>query len=207
MKIFVLGLPKSGRSIVAHAITDYLATHRYRKAVYIDAMTWIKDSFREQKQGEHSHHYEDEYHHFLSIRRTTNPSLVIDHLNKLITDHWPVNVFVIDGIASPKDFAELFDYRQDVVIFLNRTDNIAEFKDHENIGVSVMRDYCFWMASAGLLTKEKWLEFNFKIPGDEADFVKELGSKNSVFIVRSINKAISLMVEKLSHLLPDIQCK
>src|SRR5271155_5522130 len=98
----------------------------------------------------------------------------------------------------------MFEYRQVVVIFLNRTDIEAEFKDHENIGISVMRDYCFWMASAGLLLKHRWLEFNFKIPGVEGDFVKELGSKNSVFIVRGIDRVLALIKEKLSHIIPNI---
>lgn len=191
MKIFIIGLPKSGRTTVAHAVAAHL------QAYHIDAMSWIKAAFRGQQQGEHVQHYEDSYDHFLSIRRLANPSLTINHVKDLLKDHEQDKVVVIDGISSPKDFAELFDYKQDIVIFLNRTGSDIEFKDHENIGVSVMRDYCFWMASAGLLPKNRWLEFNFKIPGEAGDFVKELGSKNSVFIVRGIDKVISLIKEKL----------
>jgi hypothetical protein len=197
MKIFIIGLPKSGRTTAAYAVAVHFQAH------YIDAMSWIKAAFRGQHQGEHIQHYEDSYDHFLSIRRLANPSLTIDHVRALMKTHEQEKVFVIDGISSPKDFAELFEYKQDVVIFLNRTGSDVEFKDHENIGVSVMRDYCFWMASAGLLPKNRWLEYNFKIPGEEADFVKELGSKNSVFIIKSFNKVLSHMIEFITPVVPQ----
>jgi hypothetical protein len=105
--------------------------------------------------------------------------------------------FVIDGIISPKDFSALFDYREDTIVFLNRTDNDHEYRDHENIGISVIRDYCFWMSSAGVVNKTKWLEYNFKIPGEDSDFVKAMGAQNSVFIVKSIKKVISHLIERL----------
>lgn len=197
MKIFIIGLPKSGRTTVSQAI----AAHFHAR--HIDATSWLKESFRARQEGEHIHHYEDDYDNFLSIRRLTNPNLITNHVRDTIKSYQEVdNIFVIDGMASPKDFIEMFEYRQDVVIFLNRTDVEAEFKDHENIGISVMRDYCFWMASAGLLPKNRWLEYNFKIPGEEADFVKELGSKNSVFIIKSFNKVLSHILVTLTPCIP-----
>jgi len=197
MKIFIIGLPKSGRSTVAKAITEQL------QACYIDAMSWVKTTFRQKKGGEHPHRYDDDYEHFLSIRRMVNPYFVINHEEDLLKSNESEKIFVIDGIASPKDFSDLFDYRQDVVVFLNRTDGTAEFKDHENIGVSVIRDYCFWLSAANLLPRPKWLEYNFKIPGEESDFVKELGSKNSVFIVRSITKVIDHTMVQLKDILGE----
>lgn len=191
MKIFIVGLPKSGRTTAAQAIADHF------RARYIDAMSWLKATFRGKHEGEHAQHYDDNYDHFLSIRRLTNPFLISNHVKELLKTYDQDKIFVIDGVASPKDFVELFEYRQDIVIFLNRTDNEVEFKDHENIGVSVIRDYCFWMASAGLLPKNRWIEYNFKIPGEEASFVKELGSKNSVYIIKSFNKVLAHMIETL----------
>ena len=192
MKIFIVGLPKSGRTTAAQAIADHF------QARYVDAMSWLKATFRGRQEGEHVQHYEDTYDHFLSIKRLVDPLLISKHVKDLLKTHDQDKVFVIDGIASPKDFVELFEYRKDIVIFLNRTDNDVEFKDHENIGVSVIRDYCFWMASAGLLPKTRWIEYNFKIPGEAASFVKELGSKNSVFIIKSFTKVLSHMIERLT---------
>jgi hypothetical protein len=196
MKIFIVGLPQSGRTTVARAIEKQFG------ARYIDAMSWVKSTFRQRKDGEHLQRYEDEYDHFLSIRRVVNPWIITSHVYEMLKSHESDKNFVIDGIASPRDFAELFDYRQDVVVFLNRTDGLAEYKDHENVGVSVIRDFCLWMSSAGLLAKNRWLEYNFKIPGEESDVIKTLGAKNSVFIVRSIGKAISHLIESLKECVP-----
>jgi hypothetical protein len=53
------------------------------------------------------------------------------------------------------------------------------------------------MSAAGVLNKDRWLEYNFKIPGEDSDFVKAMGAQNSVFIVKSINKVISHLIERL----------
>ena len=192
MKIFIVGLSKSGRTTVAQALAAHF------QGQYIDAMTWVQSSFRPKKEQEHIHHYEDEYDRFLSVRRQANPDLIIDHINNQIVQHPDKDIYVIDGISSPREFANLFDYRKDMVVFLNRTSTEVEYKDHENIGISVIRDYCFWLSSASLLIRNRWLEYNFKIPGEESDFVKEMGSKNRVFIIRSIGKVIFHLVESIT---------
>lgn len=197
MKIFIIGLPRSGRTTIARALSAHFT------APHIDAMSWIRDTFRKQEAGEHIHHYEDDYDRFLSIKRTVNANFISNHVHDLLKIHEQEKIVVIDGVASPKDFSELFDYRYDVVVFLNRTDGDFEFRDHENIGISVIRDYCFWMSSASLLARHKWIEYNFKIPGEESDFVKELGSKNSVFIVRSIGKAIAHLIASLENIVRE----
>jgi adenylate kinase family enzyme len=193
MKIFIVGLPQSGRTTVAKS----LAQEEGRK--YIDASSWLRCTFREPNPGEHPQQYQDEYYQYLTQRMKVNPDFVVNNIQDMIKVHNKDGKFnfVIDGISSPRDLVTLFNYNTDYVIFLNRTDNNSEHKDQENIGVSVMRDYCFWMSSAGLLPKERWLEYNFKIPGEDSDFVKTLGSKNSVFIVKSIERVISHLKEKL----------
>ena len=192
MKIFIVGLPKSGRTTVSKALTE---AHGFE---YIDAMSWVRSTYRDRKESEHPNQYEDEYQSYLTKRMMVNPWFVSDHVIEMmkVSGDEP-SVFVIDGIISPKDFTALFDYRQDIVVFLNRTDNEHEYRDHENIGTSVIRDYCFWMSAAGVLNKDRWLEYNFKIPGEDSDFVKAMGAQNSVFIVKSINKVIYHLIERL----------
>lgn len=196
MKIFIVGMPQSCRTTVAKALckADYY--------VHVDAFSWIRSTFREQKPSERPQQYEDEFHNWFTNRLKINPRLIADTVNNVIDAYGEEAhglTFVIDGIQSPKDFAELFDYNKDMVVFLNRTANQADFKDYQNVGVSVMRDYCFWLSSADLLPKERWLEYNFSVPGEDSDWVKPLLHKNSVYLVKSINKVISHLKEKLKE--------
>jgi hypothetical protein len=199
MKVFIVGLPRSGRTTVAQAIAE---KHGWE---YIDAMSWVRSTYREPRGDEHPHQFEDEYQQYLTKRMMVNPWFVSDHVCEMMKVGGNEDtVFVIDGVASPKDFTALFDYRQDIVVFLNRTDNDHEYRDHENIGASVIRDYCFWMSAAGVLNKERWLEYNFRIPGEESDHVKVMGAQNSVFIVKSINKVISHVTDRVKEIVNAI---
>lgn len=196
MKIFIVGLPRSGRTTVAKAIVE---AHGFE---YIDAMSWVRSTFRGPNPGEHPHQYEDEYQQYLTKRMSINPWFVTDYIYEMMKVRGDENtVYVIDGIQSPRDFIAMFDFRQDIIVFLNRTDNDHEFRDHENIGTSVIRDYCFWMSSAGLITKQRWLEYNFRIPGEDSEHVKVMGAQNSVFIVKSIKLAISHLTAKVAEVI------
>lgn len=193
MKIFIIGLPKSGRTTIAHALVDG------DRRAYVDATSWIRSTFRERRADEHIQQFEDEYHRYLSMRMMVNPWFVAEHVwdQIKIAEADKKKVFIVDGIFAPKDFVQLFDYREDVVVFLDRTDNETEVKDHENIGVSVIRDYCFWMSSANLLPRERWLEYKYRIPGEDVEFIKELGSKNSVFLIKSIKRVMEHVKEQV----------
>lgn len=190
MKIFVVGMPNSGRTTVSKALCK---APNYQ---YIDATSWVKATFRPPRDGEHPQQYDDELHTWYLNRMANNPDTIVAHVNDSIKAYGS-GTFVIDGISSPRDLVRLFEPEQDMIVFLNRTNNSSDFKDYENIGVSVMRDYCFWLSSAANLNKENWHEYNFAIPGEESDWVKQLGHKNSVFLVKSINKAISHLKTRL----------
>jgi adenylate kinase family enzyme len=193
MKIFVVGLPKSGKTTVAKALVE---AHGFK---YIDATSWVRSTFRAPKEEEHRQQYEDEFQQYLTKRMMVNPWFVTDHVMEMMkVDGKSDDVFIIDGVASPKDFTALFDFREDIIVFLNRTDNEYEYRDHENIGTSVIRDYCFWMSAAGLLTRDRWLEFNFKMSGEDHDYIKTMGAQNTVLIVRSPKKVISHLITVLS---------
>ena len=194
MKIFIVGLSKSGRTTVSKAVAE---SHGWE---YIDAMSWVRSTFRPIKEGEHYHQYEDDYQQYLTKRMMVNPWFVSDYICEMMKLNGRDDAtYVIDGVASPKDFTTLFDFRQDIVVFLNRTDNDHEYREPDKIGISVMRDYCTWMGAAGLLSKDRWLEYNFRIPGEHSDHVKVMGAHNSVYIVKSINKAISHLTERVKE--------
>lgn len=190
MRIFLIGTPRSGRSTVANALID-------QGFQYLHATSWLRSLFRNQEPNEHLQQYEDAYCEFVSERLLNNPNLIVDNLKAAMKSH-SSDSFVIDGLSSPRDFAHLFDYRTDVVVFLNRLDNDHEhLQDRDNIALSCTRDYCFWLSSAGLLPRSRWLEFNFRMIEDNSDYLKTLGSKNSVFIVKSIRQVITHLRELL----------
>lgn len=195
MKVFIVGLPNSGRTTVAKALAEK------EGSFYIDACSWVRNGFRKQADKEPDQKFQDEYFHYVSDLLKRYPDMVSDYIRDRVEDciiespH--TKIFVIDGLHSPKDIVSLFDYNEDYIVFLNRTDSDTDYKDYESIGVSVTRDYCYWLSSANLLNKERWLEFNFKIPGEDSNFIKVLGSKNTVMIVKSINKVISILDETL----------
>ena len=171
-------MPQSGRTTVAKALCE---SDKYR---YIDTFSWVKATFREPKPDEYFQHFDEEFHSWFTNRMKMSPNMIIDNVYDSMDAYDDQHIdFVIDGLTSPRDFTRLFDYNQDVVVFLNRSGNPAEFRDYQNIGVSVMRDYCFWLSSADLLSRARWFEYNFTIPGEDTDLVKSLGHKNSVFII------------------------
>lgn len=193
MNVFIVGLPNSGRTTVSKSLS------KDASFVHIDATAWINSTFREQNSGEHDPQYQEAFDQYLTERLKADPDLYLRNIIDSIQTYGKDKSFIIDGILSPKDFAKLFDFNNDIVVFLNRTDNSVFIKDEHNIAVSVIRDYCYWMSSANLLPKDRWIEYNFKIPGDDTDFCKELGSKNTIILVRSPNKVISHLKEFLDR--------
>lgn len=189
-------MPQSGRTTVAKSLCQSGKFH------HIDGFSWIKRAFREQRADEHPQQYNDEFHYWFTNRLKINPSLVVDNVRDSMAAYGSGDHnFVVDGVVSPKDFITLFDYNQDLVVFLNRTEGDVDSKDYENIGVSVIRDYCFWLSSAGLLPRDKWYEFNFKMSEDHLNFSKVLGSKNTVMIVKGgTKKIVEILVDRLSQL-------
>jgi hypothetical protein len=194
MKVFLLGRPQSGRSTVAKALCQDT------KYCYVDGSDWVKQTFRSKREGEHPEQYHDAYHEYFANRLKGDADLCLRNIVDTILSYSSDN-YIIDGVITPRDFISLFDPIHDFVVFLNRNDDEdIPMKDYEKIGVSVMRDYCFWMSAANLLPKDKWFEYNFKMTGGDPTRFKAMGSKNSVFIVGSLDKAIQHLKETLNDL-------
>lgn len=185
MKLFLIGLPQSGRTTVAKALCEG------KKYLHIEYDTWLKYTFRPKDPAEHQQQYNEHYNNYLISRFSVNPDMCCQVVEDTIKSTPHFDIYIIDGLMSPRDFVKLFNINNDMVVFLNRTDSEHECRDSDAVGISVIRDYCFWMASAGYLNKSNWVEYNFKIPGDHSEAIRSLGSKNSVFIVKSISKVIS----------------
>lgn len=190
MNIFIIGLPGAGKSTLAKSLAQE------KNCIHIDGSSWLQVSFREKLPHESDQKYQEEYHQYFINRLKLNPNLCSDNILQSIKSYNTHN-FIIEGIINPKDFVQLFNYNNDIVVFLNRIDNTDDNKDYENIAVSVMRDYCFWLASADLLSKKNWLEFNFKFSDKDSNYIKTLGSKNTVIIVKTLNNVLKYLKDYL----------
>ncbi len=198
MNIFIIGLPGSGRTTLAKRVVS-------EGFIYIDASDWLKNSFRAKLPEEHEHQYQDALHAYItknlySAGEYTITQHVLGKQERMKKSEGLQSTFVIDGVFLPQDFSNLFNPKKDMVIFLNCTNNTTEYKDYQTVGVSVIRDCCFCLSAAGLLSGERWLEYNFCIPGTESDAVKKLSHKNTVFITKSLDKTISHVIEYISLL-------
>ncbi len=201
MKIFIVGLPKSGKTTVSRQLVQCFSTAKGQEFFHISAVDWIRHTFREKLLNETDNQFEEEYHLYVTNRLKDNPDIITNNVYASISSIEKLNGlrynWIIDGIFNPRDFCRLFDYNTDVVVFLNRTDGNSDVQDYESIGISVMRDYCFWLSSASMLPKSRWLEYNFKIPGEKSDSMKVLGSKNTVYIFKSIENVTQHLIDYL----------
>jgi len=176
MKIFLIGHSKSGKTMVAKSLTDF---KHITGQLHFDMNSNLS-----------SEALKEDYKSILLNKE----SFDLDYVNHVINSYHDNN-FVIDGISDPKVFISLFDYTKDMVVFLNRLDNDVNIEDYQNISLCIMRDYCFWLSAIGLLEKERWIEYNFRVPGEDSEVIKKLGSKNSVFVVKSLSKVIAHLKE------------
>ena len=193
-KIFICGLPSSGRSTVAKAIVSNAVEY-----IYFEPNFWTKVAFRKQNNGEPLYQYQDAYDDYILNRLKEDPDLYIKIVNDCVKIFADFQTFVIDGILSPRDFSNLFDYNKDTIIFLNRTDNNSEYKDAQSIALSSIRDYCYWATTMGLLDKTRWLEFNFSInTTNKSPLIKKMGSHNTIVLARNIDNVILFLIKYLS---------
>jgi hypothetical protein len=181
MKIFLIGMPDSGKTTIGKALEI--------------------PGFRYLHVSEFLHHVdcnEEEYHNVILNLLKLNPDIFINKYKEHTHDF--INNFIVEGLISPKDFVSLFDPRKDVVVFLNRTDHSPDAKDYQTISISIMRDYCFWLSAAYLLEKKRWIEFNYKMSEDDPTYLKTMGFKNTVYSVKGINAVIKKLQEDINNL-------
>ena len=182
MKIFILGLPKSGKTTISKSISEI---KEFNDSVTIDSMGWINSFCRPKQEKEHEDSYEELIQENFVKRITSNLDVTFDYSMSIMNSQIK-NTYIFDSVASPYDFIKMFDGRRDKVIFLNRVDDRINYRDYDNISLSAIKDYCFWLSATNLLPKTNWIEYNFKIPGSNREEVRMLGAKNSIFIVGSI---------------------
>jgi len=179
MKIFLIGHPKSGKTVMAKSLVGF---KHVTGQLHFEMNSHL--SVEDLKE---------DYKNIL----LKGEDFDLNYIKQLMNSYMDSN-FVIDGITDPKVFISLFDPNKDMVVFLNRLNNDIDVEDYQNISLCIIKDYCFWMSSIGILDKRRWIEYNFRIPGEDSKVIKELGTKNSVFVIKSLNNVITHLKDIIS---------
>jgi len=190
MKIFITGLAKTGRTTIANTLASIEGNH------YISAMDWIRAGFRPRAKGEDHLDYERSLADYVSERLKLNYTLVSDNIESIIKS-CPSKNYIIDGLVTPQDFIKLFNPTEDIRIVLNRLDNDVDATEQDSIADIAIRDYCSWLSAMNLITKDNWIEYNFRSSGKSGGTIKKMGSRNTVFIVSSLEDVIKHVKELL----------
>lgn len=178
-KIFILGLSHSGRTTISKALSN---VNNY----YISAFDKFKLHFRSKIINEHVSDYEREFQLYLASLCQYNPFVISQSIEDEIA-HNLHDKYIIDGLLNPLNFIKIFNPSIDKVVFLNRIDSNVESSDQDNIALITIRDYCSWLSSVNLLSKDNWIEYNFRIDTKESGYLRSLGTRNTVHIVKSID--------------------
>lgn len=193
MNIFIIGVVESYREVIAQDLSD---DDRF---YHISISNWLENSFRSRRTNERKEDYEQEYlDYYLSRVKLDSEfcsNFIFDTQKAIKKDNC-----IITGIMNPADFTSSFSTNKDVVVFLNRQDSDPP-SSHDGVAINVIRDYCLYLALLGRLPRERYIEYNYKVSGEESDHVKQTGKYNSVFIVKSFKKLINHLRDEICNLL------
>ncbi len=192
MKIFVIGTNNSGKTKFCQEIVN-----KNPEFIYYSYNQLLKNSFGHRFKNEPA----DD---FLKSFEKYSFNILFDNPKYLEYNYYNENLFnnvVIDDIFSPTDFIKLFDYKNDIVVFLNRTDISEEtlYSEQETVFVNLCRDYCFWLATVEMLNKKNWQEYNFKMTAPNNGFLKVVGIKNTLNLTSNLEAAIDHFNEYLKN--------
>ena len=134
MKIFVIGLPQSGRTKVARALSEA------RETCYISASKWIDNSFRKPFPLEREEDYNKEYFNYSIAALKDNPFAAADCIHNQIIDHnvcYPDDntQFIIDNLTNPKDLIDLMDVDQKIDSVMK------QYEDEKDAPIGFQEDF------------------------------------------------------------------
>jgi len=189
MKIFILGLSKSGKTTVSKALCSQSNIN------CVSPFDWFKNSFRCKSLNESDIDYQKDFQNYLTNSLKKEPTLFSNYIESCC--FWnEEKISIIDGMLDPKNFIDVFDWNTDMLVVLNRLDNNSD-NDYDHISLNVIRDYCFWLSNSGLMPKDRWQEFNFKFNGLNSEHFKKIGAKNTLWIVHNIEKVIEILKQSI----------
>jgi adenylate kinase family enzyme len=149
MKVFLIGFSGLGKSPLAQKLMETLPT-----AHHIRAGEWVRRSVPPGSSVE-------EMAQFSRDKLRENPDKCLNFIyGNYDLEHcyrngneWP-EIFILDGIRNPRDFAHLFDPRYDLVVFLGRAGVEAQSSFEAN-GIAAIWQYVKWLQTENLLRKSE----------------------------------------------------
>lgn len=112
---------------------------------------------------------------FAARQLEKNPECHLTHLERLLQES--PQTYVIEGERNPLEFARLYDPKQDMVIFVNRTD-MEKYDTLIERGIAVIEQQMRWCVSTGIAPQDSVIKLSFGGPhikaekfgrGDDAD--------------------------------------
>lgn len=151
MKIFIIGQSGSAKTPFADAISRAL------NVKFVSASDWLKPITGDAK-------FKTKQEHIDGLTAVTLRELHknFDACTDYITATNDLSApLIIEGMRNPRDFVKMFDFRHDMVIFLNREDNPYRATQFER-GIMVIDGYITWAVTNGLLDTERRVNFMFQ---------------------------------------------
>lgn len=133
--IFVIGPTECGKSTLCKEIEKIDDTHVFYRHISIG--NHFKQKFPNNKKEGYTDYLTQKCKELLA----KNPDYVINFYKEKGNCHG--GGMIIDGLRNPRDFVHLFDFNQDLVIFVERDG--FEIKNEFEAGIDVIKNYVEWL--------------------------------------------------------------
>ena len=147
MNIFLIGSSGTGKTPIATKIANYLGIKHVKASEYFRlgfSGEFDSRDYFNQKITEYSKH-----------ELSKNPRVNIEYLQDKI------NIpCVIESIRNPIEFTNLFDFKNDLVIYLNYSENKLLKTGFEK-GIQLIENVCLWSIENKIMKEEQFVKVNF----------------------------------------------
>lgn len=146
-KLFVLGASGAGKTPIARQLADALGVR------HVGASAWVRNAFAgfTPEVGHDRQKMVEAMTRFSIEELRKNPRACLD----VAGPEMDVPC-VVEGMRNPFDFVHAFDWRTDLVLFVQRGDNTLERTAFEE-GLAVIGDYLSWLNKAAILDRDRVL--------------------------------------------------
>jgi len=147
MNIFILGVSGSGKTPIAKLISSK------KNMNHISASEYFRKKFN--KEFNDRNVFIKEITEFSKNELSKDPYLNIKYLKERLDN------CVIEGIRNPIDFSNLFNLKEDKVIFLNYKNNRLKKTNFEN-GLDIINNIIKWSIINNLMENKNFIYIEFE---------------------------------------------